>query len=155
MRHVFGRRAPLQHAAVLTIDALSAAVFLGAGIAYADPAANGPSADELTKQVSVIFDNTAGSAQRASYLEGGDAALPVANSIGGPIGEHRSMVSLQVENPTREGDHVTSQLVMSVMGMGSQRRQMNWVERNGVWKLSSDSLCSLFNETSHGDRCPL
>jgi len=155
MRRVFADRGPVKYAALATAGALSVAVVLGTGGAHADPAAAVPSADDLAQQMSVIFDNTASGAQRASYLEGGDAALPVANSIGGPIAEHRSMVSLQVENPTREGDHVTSQLVMSVMGMGSQRRPLNWVERGGIWKLSNGSLCSLFNDTSHGARCPL
>ncbi len=155
MRRVFARRAPVEQAAMFAAGALCSAAVLGAGGAYADPATALPSADELNKQVSVIFDGTASSAQRASYLEGGNAALPVANSIGGPIAEHRSMVSLQVENPTLEGDHVTAQLVMSVKGMGSQRRAMNWVERDGTWKLSNGSLCSLFDETSHDNRCPL
>ncbi|MBA0046692.1 hypothetical protein MLB1_10250 [Mycobacteroides sp. LB1] len=131
-----------------------AAAVLGAGDAHAEPAAL-PSPDQLTKQLSVIFDNNASSAQRTSYLEGGNAALPVANLIGGPIAEHRSMVSLQVENPTFAGDHLTSQLKMSVMGMGSQRRPLDWVERRGVWKLSNGSLCDIFNETARGNSCPL
>ncbi len=155
MRRVFADRGPMKYAALAIAGALSATVILGTGGAHADPAGAVPSADDLTRQVSVIFDNTASGTQRASYLEGGDAALPVANSIGGPIAEHRSMVSLEVEDPTREGDHVTSQLVMSVMGMGSQRRTLNWFERGSIWKLSNGSLCSLFNDTSRGARCPL
>ncbi|SLC54208.1 Uncharacterised protein [Mycobacteroides abscessus subsp. bolletii] len=144
----------MKHVAIFLAAALSATAVLGTGDAHADPAAM-PSSDELTQQLSVIFDNTANSAQRASYLEGGNAALPVADSIGGPIAEHRSMVSLHVENPTLEGDHVTSQLVMSVMGIGSQSRPMNWLERGGMWKLSNGSLCRLFSETNRGTRCPL
>ena len=155
MEDLLSCRIPVRNIALTAAGSLFAAAVLGVGSAYGEPGAPVPSADQLNRQLTVIFDNNASGPQRASYLEGGDVALPVANSIAGPIAEHRSMVSMQIEHPALEGDHITSQLVMSVMGMGSQRRPMDWVERSGVWKLSNGSLCGLYNETNHGASCPL
>jgi hypothetical protein len=135
--------------------AFAAAATLGPGVAQAEPASTLPSADQLTAQVSVIFDLNADRAQRASYLEAGDAALPVADTVAGPMAQHRSMVSMRVENPTLEGGHVNSQLVMSVMGIGAQRRPLDWIEQGGTWKLSTGSLCGIYTETSRTSNCPV
>ncbi|WP_078309294.1 MULTISPECIES: hypothetical protein [unclassified Mycobacterium] len=141
--------------AAAAAGALTAGLALGAGNSYAEPAPALLSADQLTRRLAVIFDTNAGAAERAAYLEGGQAALPTADEIGGPIAQHRSMVSLRVENPALEGNHLTSQLVMSVIGMGSRRRTLDWVESGGAWKLSNGSLCALFDETAKGNGCTL
>ncbi len=143
------RLAPAAMTAVLT----TAAVLGGATAARAEPVA--PSADQLTTQVSAIFDLNADRAQRASYLQAGDAALPVADTVAGPMGQHRSMVSMRVENPTLDGEHVNSQLVMSVMGIGAQSRPLTWIEQGGTWKLSTRSLCDIYTETSRTSKCPV
>ena len=52
--------------ATLTLTAM-----LGASVAQAEPVPIPPSADQLTRQVSVIFDLNADRNQRASYLETG------------------------------------------------------------------------------------
>jgi hypothetical protein len=133
---------------------LSTAVALvGATVARAEPSV--PSADQLTTQVSMIFDLDTDRVQRASYLEAGDAALPMADTVAGPMNQHRSMVSIRVEDPTLDGKQLNSRLVMSVMGMGAQSRPLTWIERDGVWKLSTGSLCSIYTETSRTSNCPV
>ncbi|ORA98008.1 hypothetical protein BST33_17645 [Mycolicibacter minnesotensis] len=129
---------------------------LGGVHAHAEPPVTPvPSASQLTSQVAVIFDTDADRALRASYLEAGAAALPVADVLAGPMAQHRSMVSMRVEDPVSNGDRLSSQLVMAVMGIGAQRREINWVEHAGSWKLTTDSLCSLYTEVSRGQGCPL
>jgi len=140
--------------ATMTV-AFSVAATLGAGVARAEPVPAPPSADQLTSQVAVIFDLNADRAQRASYLEAGDAALPVADAVAGPMAQHRSMVSMRVENPMPAGARLNSQLVMSVMGIGAQRRPLDWIERGGTWKLTTGSLCSIYTETSRTSNCPV
>ncbi|WP_246227248.1 hypothetical protein [Mycolicibacterium helvum] len=145
----------LRHKVLATMaGAITGATVLGGAVAHAEPPAL-PSAEQLTNQVSVIFDVNADRAQRASFLEAGDAALPVVDIVGGPIAQHRSMVSMRVENPTLDGDHLSSQLVMSVMGMGAQRRPLDWVEQDRTWKLSTASLCSVYTEISRTSSCPV
>ena len=145
------RRAAL--AAVTVV--LAVAANIGIGPAHAEPVATVPSADQLTTQVSVIFDIDSDRIERASYLEAGDAAIPVADAIGGPMAQHRSMVSMRVENPTRNGDRLNSQLVMAVMGIGTQSRELEWIEQGGTWRLSTGSLCNIYRETSRASNCPL
>jgi hypothetical protein len=135
--------------------ALTAGMVIGGGSANADPSASVPSADQLTAQLSAIFDVNGASVQRASYLEAGDAALPLADSVGRPMAEHRSMVSMYVEDPARNGDRLSSELVVSVMGIGTQRRPLVWIERGGTWTLSTDSLCAIYTEASKTSSCPL
>lgn len=135
--------------------ALAVGTLLGGGSAQADPGADVPSADQLTAQLSVIFDVNADGVQRASYLEAGEAALSVANTVGGPIAQHRSMVSMYVDDPVRNGDRLNSDLVMSVMGIGAQRRPLAWIQQGSTWKLSTDSLCAIYTETSKTSNCPL
>jgi len=65
------------------------------------------------------------------------------------------MVSMRVEDPMTNGDRLSSQLVMAVMGIGAQRRAIDWVEHAGSWQLTTDSLCSLYAEVSRGPGCPL
>lgn len=133
---------------------LAVATASGTDVAQADPAPT-PSAEQLTNQISVIFDVNADRAQRASYLEAGYAALPVADTVARPMAQHRSMVSMRVENPTPDGDRLNSQLVMSVMGIGAQRRAADWIDQGGTWKLSTGSLCSIYTETSRTSTCPV
>ncbi|MGU3651933.1 hypothetical protein [Mycolicibacterium sp. A43C] len=114
-----------------------------------------PSADQLTSQVDVIFDLNADRALRASYLEAGAAALPVADTVAGPMAQHRSMVSMRVENPTLDGTRLSAQLVMSVMGMGVQHRLLDWVDEGDTWKLSTGSLCNIYTETARTSDCPV
>lgn len=140
--------------AMMTV-ALTVAATIGAGVAQAEPVPTPPSADQLTAQVAVIFDLNGDRAQRASYLEAGDAALPVADVVAGPMAQHRSMVSMRVENPTPDGARLNSQLVMSVMGIGAQRRPLDWIEQGGAWKLTTGSLCSIYTETSRTPDCPV
>ncbi|WP_264065900.1 hypothetical protein [Mycolicibacterium komossense] len=147
---------PLQRAVLATVTgALTVAVLLAGTPARAEPSTTVPSPDQLTDQISVIFDINADKAYRASFLEAGDAALPVADAVGGPMAQHRSMVSMRIENPTLNGDQLDTQLVMSVMGIGAQRREMDWIEKGGTWKLSTRSLCSIYLETSRTSSCPL
>lgn len=150
--HRTRRRLPALAAMTAT---LTVAAMLGAGIAQGEPAPTPPSADQLTSQVSVIFDLNADRTQRASYLEAGDAALPVADVVAGPMAQHRAMVSMRVENPTLNNAHLNSQLVMSVMGIGAQRRPVDWIEQDGTWKLSTGSLCDIYTETSKTSNCPV
>lgn len=127
---------------------------VAAPAAQADPTAATPSAEQLTNQLSVILDTTAPIAQRASYLQAGDSAMSAVNALATPIAQHRSMISLQIEDPTVAGDQVASQLVMSVAGMGSQRRPLNWIAQNGQWKLSNGSLCDMLREFGGSETCP-
>ncbi len=143
------------HVHSIALATMTAAVTLGAGAAEAQPVPTTPSADQLTAQVAVIFDPNADRVQRASYLEAGDAALPVADTLAGPMAQHRSMVSMRVENPTSDGTRLSSQLVMSVMGMGVQHRPLDWIEEGGTWKLSTGSLCTIYTETSRTSACPV
>lgn len=134
---------------------LTVVATLGAAVARAEPVPTAPSADQLTSQMAVIFDLNANRAQRASYLEAGDAALPVADIVARPMAQHRSMVSMRVENPTLDGTRLIAQLVMSVMGMGVQHRALAWVDEGGTWKLSTGSLCNIYAETSRTSDCPV
>lgn len=136
--------------------ALTMAATLGAsGVAQAEPAPGPPSADQLTNQISVIFDLNDDRGRRASYLEAGAVALPVADTIAGPMAQHSSMISLHVENPTLTGSQVNSQLVMAVMGIGAQRRPLDWIAQDGTWKLTTSSLCAIYEETSRTNNCPV
>lgn len=134
--------------------ALTVAAVLGGGFAHAEPATP-PSADQLTTQVSVIFDVNANQAQRTSYLEAGNAGLAVADAVAGPFAQHRSMVSIHVENPVLNGGRLDSQLVMSAMGFGAKRHPLEWVEQGGIWKLSNRSLCDIYNAISRSSNCSL
>lgn len=148
-----GRR---QKSIALATVIVSSAWALGGAHAHAEPPGRPvPSASQLTSQVAVIFDSGADPTLRASYLEAGVSALPVADALAGPMAQHRSMVSMKVEDPTPNGDRLSSQLVMAVMGIGAQRRTINWVEHSGSWKLTTDSLCSVYTEVSRGEQCPL
>ena len=135
--------------------AFMVAATLGAGSAHGEPTPDPPSADQLTTQLSVIFDPNADKAQRASYLEAGDAALPIADAMAGPMAQHRALVSMRVENPIPDGERLNTQLVMSVMGIGAQRRPLDWIRQGDTWKLSTGSLCSLYTETSRTPNCPV
>ena len=140
----------------LATATLTVAWALGGGHAHArPPTTTVPTAGELSSELEVIFDTNAVSTLRASYLEAGVAALPVANTLAGPMAQHRTMVSMRVEDPTLNDDRLSSELVMEVRGIGAQRRPIEWVERDGSWKLSTDSLCSMYNEVSRAASCPL
>lgn len=150
------RRAMLMYRpSMVVLATLFGATYLGIGTAHSDPLPATPSTDQLTNQISVIFDANASDAQRASYLEAGSAAIPAANAVAGLIGQYRSMVSLRVENPALDGDRLTSQLAMSMMGMGSQTRPLAWVLQDGEWKLTSGSMCEIVQEVTNVNTCPL
>ena len=139
-------------AVVAAIATLSIGVFLGSGVALAEPTPQVPSAGQLTSQLEKVLNTSISDADRAAELEGGLAAVPTANNIAGAIDRYSGVMSWKVQNPSLDGDRLDAQLAISVPILGTRTHDIYWVDQGGKWKLSNPSACLIARDAA-GTTC--
>ncbi len=133
-----GAPAPAPAPAAAPADAAAAAP--APAPAPAAPAVVKPKAlseGELTSKLQAALNGT------TSELEGGDAALPTINGIGGLLRTF-PQVTWSVGGPvTVDGETMTAPLNLASPGFAPVVQQLTWKWVGGSWKLSNQSACAL------------
>ncbi len=129
-------------AAVLTVGAM-----LGATpSASADDGflitSESPTLEQLNEQVRYIVETNASDEQKAANLEGGMQAVVVPRTVY-QLGLFRAPRGWnEVTGPeTHSGDRHTAVLHSGSVGRPTINMTVEWVRRDGVWKLANNSLC--------------
>jgi hypothetical protein len=135
----------------VAIATLFVGVFVGSGVASAEPTPQVPSADQLTAQLKRVLNTSVSDSDRAAELEGGLAAVPTANNIAGAIDRYSGVMSWKVQNPSRSGDRLDAQLAISVPVLGTRTHDIYWVDQGGKWKLSNPSACLIARDAAGTD----
>jgi len=138
-------------AVLAAVATLFIGVFVGSGVALAEPTPQVPSADQLTSQLKRVLNTSISDSDRAAELEGGLAAVPTANNIAGAIDRYSGMMSWKVQNPSLDGDRLDAQLAISVPVLGTRTHDIYWVQQGGTWKLSNPSACLIARDAAGAD----
>jgi hypothetical protein len=133
---------------MIAIATLVVGGFAATGVAAAQPA---PSADELTGKLQRVLNTSLPAGERASELEGGQAAVPTADNIAAVMDRYQSMMSWRVQNATLDGDQVNAELAVSVPVFGTRTHPIYWVNQDGAWKLSNPSACVIARDAAGAD----
>lgn len=120
-----------------------------APVAAADPTPPVPSADQLTAKLQRAVNLGLSDSERAAELEGGAAAIPTANGIGGVMDQYSSMFNWNVQNPALNGNQVDAELSVSIPLMGTKTTPIYFVPVDGTWKLSNPSACAIAQNVTY------
>jgi hypothetical protein len=130
---------------------LSIGLFVGNGVALAEPTPQVPSAEQLTSQLQRVLNTSLSDSDRAAELEGGMAAVPTANNIAGVMDRYNGVMSWKVQNPSVAGDRLNAQLAVSIPVFGTKTHNIYWVDQGGAWKLSNPSACVIAHDAAGTD----
>ncbi len=135
-------------AEILLLTSMStAAMGCGAAVGLAQPPVSVPSPEQLTADLNTIFDSRASESERAAHLEGGPKAIRSADEVANAL--HGAPITLQVRNPTLNGDHLDTQLAVTASGMAIRSYSLTWVYQDPQWKLSNQSFCAIATQISN------